>query len=161
VIVNTAIGRVQGGDVLEWGGVLPPPHATWTVNSADVAAGIAVAAAVGHALGPGIGIIVHVRGRGAGHGWRHCEVGLGRHSGCFVGGVVARGPAEVVGVVADLVGDDGDGVGAIVSTKALHLGEGRVRGQARRLPREHRGFPLLALGLFLGKSLLFLAHLAA
>jgi hypothetical protein len=98
--------------LLERRGVLPPPHTARAVDSADLAARVAVAAAVGHALGPGIRVEVgEGRRRGARHGRRaHGEaVVRGRHSV----GVHGRA-AEVVRVVAaDLVGDNGDGIGAV------------------------------------------------
>jgi hypothetical protein len=74
------------GSLLEGSGVLSPPDAARAVDSADLAASIAVAPAVGHALSARVGIEVHVRrGRGAGHGHGHGRrngevVGLGRHS---------------------------------------------------------------------------------
>lgn len=149
-------------DVLEWGGVLPPPHTARAVDVAVLAAGIAVAAAVGHALGPGVGVVVHVRGRGGGHGRGHGEVGGGGHAVVVDGG--AGGPAEVVavvGVAADSVGDDGDRVRAgAFTSKRLDLGQGRVRGQAGRLLGQHGRLALAAQGLLLGEGLLLPAHLA-
>lgn len=112
---------------LEGSWVFAPPHAARAVDAdgADGAARIAVAAAVGHALGTRVGVVVHVRGRGGGHGWhRHGEgiAGGGRHP------VVERGPAEVgaeVGAVAaHLVGDNGNRVGA--GTCIVVLGAAKV-----------------------------------
>jgi hypothetical protein len=144
-------------NLLEWGGVLPPPHAARAVDSADLAASIAVAAAVGHALCPWVGIEIRVvGGRGAGHGRRNGEARRrGRHPLLVHGGA-----AEVVGVVADLVGDNGHRVGSVgFTSKRLNLGQGGVRGQARWLAGEHGGFSLLAQSLLLGEGLLFPAHL--
>jgi hypothetical protein len=144
--------------LLEGRGVLPPPHAARAVDSADLAARVAVAAAVRHALGPGVRVEVDEGGRrGARHGRRaHGEaVVRGRHS------VVVYGrAAEVVRVVvADLVGDDGDRIGAVgLAAKGLDLRQLGMRGQARWLLRQHGGFPLFAERLLLGEGLLFAAH---
>lgn len=148
-------------DILEWCGILPPPHTTRAVNGAVLATGVAVATAMGHALRPGVGIVVHVGGRAAGHGWCYGEVGVGWHSAPSID----AGSAEVVAgviVVAGLVGDDGDRVRAgAVTSKSLDLGKSRVRREAGRLLGEHCSFTLSAESLLLGKSLLLLAHLAA
>jgi hypothetical protein len=146
-------------DLLEGRGVFPPPHAARTVDGADLAARVAVAAAVGHALSPRVGVVVHVGGGGsARHGRRPHGKAVGRRGGHSV--VVHGRAAEVVRVVVgDLVGDNGDRVGAVgVAAKGLDLGKRRVRGQAWWLLRQHGGFSLLAEGLLLGESLLFPAH---
>lgn len=90
--------------------------------------------------------------------------GHGRRNGGLRGHSVGvdRRPAEVVGVVADLVGDNGNRVGAVCfAAKGLNLRQGRVRGQARGLSWQHGGFPRFPLGLLLDERLLFPAHLAA
>ena len=71
-------------NILERCGVLPPAHATRAVDSADLAAGVAVATTVGHALGPGVRIIIHVGGgrradSGRRGGRRHSGARLVRH----------------------------------------------------------------------------------
>jgi hypothetical protein len=99
----------MSNNVLERSGVLPPPYTTRAVDGADLAASIAVATAVGHALGSGVRVEVGIGGgRGARHGRRNGEAVLGRHPG-----LVHGWSAEVVGVIADLVGDNGDGIGSI------------------------------------------------
>lgn len=116
---------------------------------------------MGHALASWVGVEVHVgRGRGARHWRRDSETPLARLRSHPVR--VHRGPAEVVAVAANLVGDDGDRIRPVgFSSEGLDLGKCRVGRQARWLLGEHRGFPLLAQCLLLGESLLLLAHLAA
>lgn len=57
-----AADRYKVKYLLERRRILSPTHATGTVDAdvADGTAGIAVAAAMGHALGARIGIVVHV-----------------------------------------------------------------------------------------------------
>jgi hypothetical protein len=52
------------GDSLERGGILSSADAARAVNGADSATGIAITAAVRHALGPSIGVEVQVTGDG-------------------------------------------------------------------------------------------------
>ena len=67
--------------VLEWRRLLLLADATGAVHGADLAASVAEAAAVGHALCPGVRICVDERVRvGAARNWRHhSEVGGWRH----------------------------------------------------------------------------------
>lgn len=113
-----------GDGSLEGSGVFPPAHATRAVdaNGADGAACVAVAAAVGHALGARVRVVVHVRGcRTVGHGgYRDGDVCGGRHPL-----MIHRRPAEVLAlaVIAGSVGDNGNGIGScVVSTKMVNLG---------------------------------------
>ena len=148
------------GGLLERRRVLAPPHAARAIDAdvADGTAGIAVAAAVGHALGARIGIVVHVRRSHGRHG-RHGHVDR-RAGRCDA--VVKRGATEVCVVVAvNPVGHNGNRVGArVVSAKVGDLGKRRVVGEARwRLSQ--CSFALPAQGLLLCQGLLLLAHLGS
>lgn len=159
--ISTNTARKGLHYVLEGRWLLLLSYATRAVDSTDMAAGIAVATTVGHALCPGVRVGVNERGRvgTAGNWWHYSQISGWGHSVLLDGWSAEVGAVIVVIVVvgADFVGDNGDRIGTI-SSKACDLGKRRVRGKARWFLGQHGGFPLPSCSLLLGECLLFTAH---
>ena len=100
--------RKRVANVLERGGIFPSANPSRAVDGADGAAGIAVTAAVGHALGAGVGIDPSAVGNG--RHWR-----IGRHGGTSrIHGRSASGIGAVL-VRANAARDYGDRIGTEVA----------------------------------------------
>lgn len=147
VHVSMWLGADEVVHILERSGLLLLAHAAGAIDGAHLTAGVAVAAAVRHAFGPGIWIGVDERGRVCTtRNWRHDGEVVGRCHSVLLDGR----SAEVGAVVANLVGNNGNGIRTVVSSKASNLGERRVVRKARRLSRQHCCLSLLPQGLLLG-----------
>lgn len=153
--------RREIDNLLERRGVLPPADTTRAIEGADSAAGVAVPAAVCHALGAGVRVdILAIVVRAAwNRGNRHRSLRRG-------GRLVIHGGSDVVGgrrttIATGLAGDVLVRVGAgVLAAKGVDGGERRRLRKLRWLLGQLGGLALLPQELLLGERLLLLAHLS-
>jgi hypothetical protein len=164
-MVLSTIHQLDGGNSLERCGILPPPHTARAVDArgADGAAGIAVATAVGHALGARVRVDVVAVGarRAEGHsaGRVRQRVGAAQRVGHGLGVVLRLWRVVLVlGLGIVRVGEDGIRVGPGLAGGVEGMADVGQRGVRRQLWR-HSGDVCLPL-LLRRQPLLLLDHLA-